>query len=203
MLSAVSAPSVLAATSSTSSAVSFVAGVVGGIVAGIVLYLLVYRYSARHLSEVRVEEASELLKRLRQQQTSFVCALPTGIMVGFVFPATSHLSTGPLLLVVHLMGAAMIGVSIVGVAWLSPRLRAVRNTAVGCLAALRVVKTMDNDVRSLREARGLTQAQLGVALGVSRQSINSIEKGKYDPSLPLAIAIARYFETTVEEIFHV
>ena len=62
---------------------------------------------------------------------------------------------------------------------------------------------MDNDVRSLREARGLTQAQLGAALGVSRQSINSIEKGKYDPSLPLAIAIARYFETAVEEIFHV
>ena len=62
---------------------------------------------------------------------------------------------------------------------------------------------MDNDVRSLREARGLTQAQLGAALGVSRQSINSIEMGKYDPSLPLAIAIARYFETTVEEIFHV
>ena len=62
---------------------------------------------------------------------------------------------------------------------------------------------MDTDVRSLREARGLTQAQLGVALGVSRQSINSIVKGKYDPSLPLAIAIARYFETTVEEIFHV
>ncbi len=60
---------------------------------------------------------------------------------------------------------------------------------------------MDNDVRSLREARGLTQAQLGAALGVSRQSVNSIEKGKYDPSLPLAIA--RYFETTVEEIFHV
>ena len=46
-------------------------------------------------------------------------------------------------------------------------------------------------------------AQLGAALGVSRQSVNSIEKGKYDPSLPLAIAIARYFETTVEEIFHV
>ena len=65
------------------------------------------------------------------------------------------------------------------------------------------VIAMDNDVRSLREAHGLTQAQLGVALGVSRQSVNSIEKGKYDPSLPLAIAIARYFETTVEEIFHV
>ena len=61
---------------------------------------------------------------------------------------------------------------------------------------------MNNDVRELRDARGLTQAQLGEAVGVSRQSINSIEKGKYDPSLPLAIAIARYFGSTVEEIFH-
>lgn len=61
---------------------------------------------------------------------------------------------------------------------------------------------MDNDVRALREAKGLTQAQLGEALGVSRQSVNSIEKGKYDPSLPLALAIARYFGSTVEEIFH-
>ena len=129
MLSAVSAPSVLAATSSTSSAVTFVAGVVGGIVAGIVLYLLVYRYSARRLPVVRAEEASELLKKLGEQQAGFVCALPTGIMVGFVFPATSHLSTGPLLLVVHLIGAAMVSVSIIGVAWLSPRLRAVRNAA--------------------------------------------------------------------------
>ena len=50
---------------------------------------------------------------------------------------------------------------------------------------------VDNDVRALREARGLTQAQLGKALGVSRQSVNFIEKGRYDPSLPLAIAIAR------------
>ena len=62
---------------------------------------------------------------------------------------------------------------------------------------------MNNDVRELRDARGLTQAQLGEAVGVSCQSINSIEKGKYDPSLPLAIAIARYFGTTVEEVFHV
>ena len=61
---------------------------------------------------------------------------------------------------------------------------------------------MDNDVRALREAKGLTQAQLGQELGVSRQSVNSIEKGKYDPSLPLAIAIARYFDSTVEELFH-
>ncbi len=61
---------------------------------------------------------------------------------------------------------------------------------------------MDNSVRELRETKGLTQAQLGEALGVSRQSVNSIEKGKYDPSLPLAIAIARYFGRTVEEVFH-
>lgn len=62
---------------------------------------------------------------------------------------------------------------------------------------------MLNDVRTLREAAGLSQGALGTALGVSRQTINSIETGKYDPSLPLAIAIARYFTTTVEEIFHV
>ncbi|MDO5696978.1 MAG: helix-turn-helix transcriptional regulator [Dermatophilus congolensis] len=62
---------------------------------------------------------------------------------------------------------------------------------------------MRNDVRGLREDKGLSQAALGAELGVSRQTINSIETGKYDPSLPLAIAIARYFGTTVEEIFHV
>ena len=71
---------------------------------------------------------------------------------------------------------------------------------LGCLTVLWAVSAMDNDVRSLREARGLTQAQLGAALGVSRQSVNSIEKGKYDPSLPLALAIARYFETTVPRV---
>jgi putative transcriptional regulator len=60
-----------------------------------------------------------------------------------------------------------------------------------------------NDVRALREHAKLSQAALGQALGVSRQTVNSIETGKYDPSLPLAIAIARYFATTVEEIFHV
>lgn len=62
---------------------------------------------------------------------------------------------------------------------------------------------MHNDVRALRENTGLSQAALGTELGVSRQTINSIETGKYDPSLPLAIAIARHFHKTVEEIFHV
>lgn len=62
---------------------------------------------------------------------------------------------------------------------------------------------MRNDLRSLREETGLSQAALGKALGVSRQTINSIETGKYDPSLPLAIRLARHFHTRVEEIFHV
>jgi putative transcriptional regulator len=62
---------------------------------------------------------------------------------------------------------------------------------------------MRNDIRELRESQGLSQAALGEALGVSRQTVNSIETGKYDPSLPLAIAIARHFHTTIEEIFHV
>ena len=62
---------------------------------------------------------------------------------------------------------------------------------------------MRNDVRKLRMATGLSQRELGELLSVSRQTVNSIETGRYDPSLPLAIAIARHFRTTVEEIFHV
>ena len=62
---------------------------------------------------------------------------------------------------------------------------------------------MRNDVRTLRQATGLSQAALAAELGVSRQTVIAIEGGRYDPSLPLAIAIARYFATTVEEIFHV
>jgi putative transcriptional regulator len=61
---------------------------------------------------------------------------------------------------------------------------------------------MRNDVRERRVARGLSQAELGAALEVSRQTINSIETGKYTPSLPLALGLARFFGTTVEEIFH-
>jgi putative transcriptional regulator len=60
---------------------------------------------------------------------------------------------------------------------------------------------MKNDVRERRGARELSQADLGKALGVSRQTINAIETGRYLPSLPLAIALARYFDTTVEEMF--
>lgn len=60
---------------------------------------------------------------------------------------------------------------------------------------------MQNTVRALRVQRGLSQGDLGAALAVSRQTINSIETGRYLPSLPLAMALARYFKTTVEEIF--
>jgi putative transcriptional regulator len=62
---------------------------------------------------------------------------------------------------------------------------------------------LENDVRALRQACGLSQRELAEALDVSRQTVNSIETGRYDPSLPLAIAIARHFHRTVEEIFHV
>jgi putative transcriptional regulator len=61
---------------------------------------------------------------------------------------------------------------------------------------------MKNEVRELRTSRGLSQQQLGEAMDVSRQTINSIEKERYTPSLPLAIALARYFDRTVEEVFH-
>jgi putative transcriptional regulator len=61
---------------------------------------------------------------------------------------------------------------------------------------------MKNEVRELRTARGLSQQQLGEAMDVSRQTINSIEKERYTPSLPLAIALARYFGRTVEEVFY-
>ena len=62
---------------------------------------------------------------------------------------------------------------------------------------------MKNVVKEMRHARGLSQADLGSELGVSRQTINSIETGKYLPSLPLAIALSRFFGATVEEVFDV
>lgn len=62
---------------------------------------------------------------------------------------------------------------------------------------------MKNVVRRLRTERGLSQADLGGAVGVSRQTVNSIETGRYLPSLPLAMTLARFFEATVEEVFDV
>jgi putative transcriptional regulator len=60
---------------------------------------------------------------------------------------------------------------------------------------------MRNSVRELRTERGLSQGQLASELGVSRQTINSIEQDRYTPSLPLALALARFFATTVEAMF--
>lgn len=60
---------------------------------------------------------------------------------------------------------------------------------------------MNNRLRILRAQRNWSQADLADALGVSRQTINAIETGKYDPSLPLAIKLARYFGQSVEEVF--
>ena len=61
---------------------------------------------------------------------------------------------------------------------------------------------MRNDVRELRTGLGLSQGELAEALAVSRQTINSIEKGRYVPSLPLALSLARFFDKAVEEMFH-
>ncbi|GAA0787218.1 MULTISPECIES: helix-turn-helix transcriptional regulator [Pseudomonadati] len=60
---------------------------------------------------------------------------------------------------------------------------------------------MKNRLKVLRAERDLTQAQLADLLNVSRQTINAIEKGKFDPSLPLAFKAARLFGLTIEDIF--
>lgn len=61
---------------------------------------------------------------------------------------------------------------------------------------------MENEVRELRTGKGLSQGRLAREMGVSRQTINAIETGRYTPSLPLAISLARYFGRNVEEVFH-
>jgi putative transcriptional regulator len=60
---------------------------------------------------------------------------------------------------------------------------------------------MKNRLRVLRAERNWSQADLALKLEVSRQSVNAIETGKFDPSLPLAFRLARLFETTIEAIF--
>ena len=60
---------------------------------------------------------------------------------------------------------------------------------------------MDNSIKQLREQMGLSQADLGNSVDVSRQTINSIENGKFDPSLPLALKLGKLFDTPVEQIF--
>lgn len=60
---------------------------------------------------------------------------------------------------------------------------------------------MKNDLRERRETASLSQADLAAELGVTRQTINSIERGRYDPSLELAFKLATYFDCDIEDIF--
>jgi putative transcriptional regulator len=61
---------------------------------------------------------------------------------------------------------------------------------------------MNNNVKTLRQQAGFTQQQLADELSVSRQTINSIETEKYDPSLQLAFSIALFFGVKIEDVFH-
>jgi putative transcriptional regulator len=60
---------------------------------------------------------------------------------------------------------------------------------------------MDNNLKDLRKLKNVSQNDLADALSVSRQTINSIENGKFDPSLTLAMKLTRYFDVSLEEIF--
>ena len=60
---------------------------------------------------------------------------------------------------------------------------------------------MTNRLEELRKAKGITQEELAEALAVSRQTISSLEKGRYNPSILLAFKIARFFGATIEDIF--
>ena len=61
--------------------------------------------------------------------------------------------------------------------------------------------SMENNLKKLRKARGISQGDLAHQLNVSRQTINSIENGKFDPSLTLTIGLTRFFKVSLEEIF--
>ena len=60
---------------------------------------------------------------------------------------------------------------------------------------------MNNRLRELRDARGWSQGELAERLEVSRQTVNALETGKYDPSLPLAFRLAATFDCTIEDLF--
>lgn len=62
-------------------------------------------------------------------------------------------------------------------------------------------ETMKNRLEEIRKERGIKQEELAQAMGVSRQTIGSLENGRYNPSITLAIKLARYFGMTVEDIF--
>jgi len=68
-------------------------------------------------------------------------------------------------------------------------------------ASVGLGERVKNRLKVLRAERDWSQAELGGRLGVSRQAVNAIETGKYDPSLPLAFKLARLFERPIEEIF--
>jgi putative transcriptional regulator len=67
---------------------------------------------------------------------------------------------------------------------------------------MRVGEAVRNRLKVLRAERDWSQAELGGRLGVSRQAVNAIETGKYDPSLPLAFKLARLFDMKIEDIFN-
>ncbi|KGJ05324.1 putative transcriptional regulator [Paracoccus halophilus] len=60
---------------------------------------------------------------------------------------------------------------------------------------------MNNRIRELRQQKGWSQADLATLLKVSRQTVNALERGRYDPSLPLAFNVARLFDLTIEDVF--
>jgi len=61
---------------------------------------------------------------------------------------------------------------------------------------------MNNDLRERRDRAGLSQADLAAAVDVTRQTINAIERERYDPSLELAFKLAAFFECRIEDLFH-
>ena len=69
--------------------------------------------------------------------------------------------------------------------------------AFGCLGG----RTLKNRLEELRKARGIKQEELAAILEVSRQTIGSLENGRYNPSILLAFKIARYFDMNIEDIF--
>ena len=66
---------------------------------------------------------------------------------------------------------------------------------------LQEVKRMKNRIEEIRRTRGIRQEEFAKAMGVSRQTISSLETGRYNPSIFLAYRIARYFDLTIEEVF--
>ena len=64
-----------------------------------------------------------------------------------------------------------------------------------------MIKKIENNIKVLRAEKGITQEDLGLACGLSRQSINAIEKGKFIPTVHTAIKLAKYFNMKVEDIF--